>query len=158
LITPIILGIIFSIKSPLLQYFRFIYLVPILALLLADLKNIKIKSGLVLGFLIFSLIYLINPNMHREDWKSLATNLNTNQNVYMIGSFADPIKYYNSEIKIKDIKAVKPTENEIVVIPYGQEIHGLNIAGDLAKLNYEKIGENNFREVKTETWRKLKVD
>ena len=154
LITPIILGIIFSIKSPLLQYFRFIYLVPVLALLLANLKSIKIKSGLVLGFLIFSLIYLINPNMHREDWKSLTTNLNTNQNVYMIGSFADPIKYYNSEIKIKDFKTIKPVENEIVVIPYGQEIHGLNMTDELVKLDYKKINEKNFREIKLETWKK----
>lgn len=35
LVLPIVLAILFSIKSPLLQYFRFLYLVPIMCLVLA---------------------------------------------------------------------------------------------------------------------------
>jgi uncharacterized membrane protein len=155
LIVPIILGIIFSFKSPLLDYFRFLYLIPILALLLAKIKSDKIKIKIAFGFLIFSLIYLIDPNMYREDWKSLATSLKTNQNIYMIGSFADPIKYYNPEIKVKDIKTTTPTEKEIIVIPYGEEIHGLNLDEKLIKLNYKKEQEKSFRGISLESWDSL---
>lgn len=149
LITPIVLAILFSIKSPLLQYFRFLYLLPILALILAinaDKKWQKILIGG--GFLIFSLVYLLNPNYYREDWKSVSKELGHDKVVYMIESFSDPIKFYDSTIEIKDIKTVTPTEKEIWVIPYGEVIHGVNSEEILTKLGYKKIGEKNFREIK----------
>jgi mannosyltransferase len=146
LIIPIILAIIFSIKIPLLQYFRFLYLIPIMALILAINSEKKWQKILVVGgFLIFSLVYLLNPNYYREDWKSVAENLNENSIVYMIGSFADPFNFYNPKIKIKDIKTVLPTEKEILVIPYGEVIHGINSKEKLEALGYQKVGERNFR-------------
>jgi hypothetical protein len=42
-----------------------------------------------------------NKNFYREDWKSMAGDLP--KSVYMIGSFADPINYYRSDIKVIDI-------------------------------------------------------
>lgn len=105
------------------------------------------------GFLIFSLIYLLNSNYYREDWKGLTKSLSECQisndkcQIYMIGSFADPIKFYNSEIKVRDIKTEIPTEKEIWVIPYGEAIHGMNSEEKLTKLGYKKIEEKNFREI-----------
>jgi len=154
LITPIFLGILFSIKSPLLQYFRFLYLIPILSLVLANNKNIKIKPLLVVGFLIFSLIYLLNPKMHREDWKSLVASLNNNQKIYMIGSFADPVKFYNPTIQIGDIKSSDPKENEVTIVPYGEIIHGINTKEKMEKLGYQLLEKNSFREISLETWKK----
>ena len=154
LIVPIILAIIFSIKSPLLQYFRFLYLVPIMALILAiniDKRWQKILIGG--GFLIFTLIYLFNPKYYREDWKGLTKSLsecqisNVQCPVYMVGSFGDPVKFYNPTIEIKDIKTENPTEKEIWVIPYGEAIHGINSEEKLTSLGYKKIEEKNFREV-----------
>ncbi|MDD4785520.1 MAG: glycosyltransferase family 39 protein, partial [Candidatus Shapirobacteria bacterium] len=107
LILPIVLGILFSIKSPLLQYFRFLYLLPIMALVLAiniDKKWQKVLVGG--GFLVFSLVYLLNPNYYREDWKGLTKSLSECQisndkcQIYMISSFSDPIKFYNQNIEI----------------------------------------------------------
>ena len=98
------------------------------------------------GFLIFSLMYVLNPNYYREDWKSVTNNLIGNQ-VYMIGSFGDPVKFYNPDIKIKDIKTELPTEKEIWVIPYGEAIHGINMKEKLTNLGYKKIEEKNFREI-----------
>jgi len=148
LILPIILAIIFSIKSPLLQYFRFLYLVPIMVLILAINCEKKWQQILVFGgFLIFSLIYLLNPNYYREDWKGIINQI-SDKTVYMIGSFGDPIKFYNPEIKIKDIKTVIPTEKEIMVIPYGETIHGINSEEKLKGFGYKKIDEKDFREIK----------
>jgi len=149
LVLPIILAILFSIKSPLLQYFRFLYLVPIMVLILAincDKKWQKILVGG--GFLIFSLIYLLDSNYYREDWKSLVKQIENEKNVYLIGSFSDPIKFYNPKIEIKDIKTITPIEKEIWVIPYGEVIHGINSEEKLKSLGYKKIEEKNFREIK----------
>lgn len=154
LVMPIILGILFSFKSPLIQYFRFIYLVPIVALALAKIKNKGIKLGLVLGFLGFSCFYLFNSNMHREDWKSVAANLGNGTKIYMIESFNDPIKYYNSTVFIRDIKTIDPTEEKVVLIPYGETIHGIDSSKKMEKLNYELIKQTNFREIIVEEWQK----
>ena len=154
LIIPIVMGVIFSFKSPLMQYFRFLYLIPILSLVLAEIKNNKIKLLLVVGFLIFSGMYLLNPNMYREDWKSLTASLKNENKIYMVESFGDPVRYYNSKIKIVDIKTTNPTEEKITLIPYGEEIHGINSDEKLTKLGYKLTKKNNFREITTEIWEK----
>ena len=155
LILPIILATIFSIKSPLLQYFRFLYLVPIMALVLAINIDKKWHRIMISGiFLIFSLIYLLNQNYYREDWKSVTNELKNKKNVYMIGSFGDPIKFYDPKLEIKDIKTESPTEKEIWVIPYGEVIHGVNHGKILTDLDYKKIEVLNFREIVLENWKK----
>lgn len=156
LVAPIILGVLFSFKSPLMQYFRFIYLVPVVALGLAEIKSKWIKFGLVLGFLGFSGFYLFNPSMYREDWKSVAASLGNGTRVYMIESFSDPIKFYNSTVFVKDIKTVDPTEEKVVLIPYGEMIHGVDSGKKMEKLGYKMFKENSFREITTEEWQKQK--
>lgn len=140
-------GMIFSLFTPMFQYFRFLYLIPFLCLILE--KN-KFYSFI---FLIFSLLYLFNPAFHREDWKSLSISLNSP--IYIIESVADPIIYYRSELKINDIKTVNPTEELITVIPYAVEIHGLNYRQKLSALNYYQKDTINFRELNTEIWQKI---
>lgn len=127
-----------------------------MALGLAEVKNKWIKFGLVLGFLGFSGFYLLNSNMHREDWKSVAASLGNGTKVYMIESFSDPIKFYNSTVFIKDIKTVLPTEEKIVLIPYGEAIHGVDSRKKMEELGYKMIKENSFREITTEEWQKQK--
>ncbi|MCW1949462.1 MAG: hypothetical protein KIH89_003435, partial [Candidatus Shapirobacteria bacterium] len=156
LIAPIVLGILFSFKSPLLQYFRFIYLVPITALALAEIKNKWIKLGLIAGFLGFSGFYLFNPSMYREDWKSVAASLANGEKVYMVSSFNDPIVFYNQTILIKDIRTIEPTEDKIILIPYGEILHGVDSHKKLENLGYRLKKQNNFREIVTEEWEKQK--
>ncbi len=139
----LIIGTIFSIFTPMLQYFRFLYLIPVMGLIIN--KN-KFVLG---GFMIFSLVYLLNPAFYREDWKSLAVKLPNK--VYIISSFSDPVKYYDAKIIIQDSRT-KPLEKEITVIPYGEEIHGFNHNNYLSKLGYKKIGETDYRGVAKEDW------
>lgn len=156
LLAPLVLGIAFSFKSPMIQYFRFIYLIPILGISLAEIKSDKLKLFLTIGFIGFSGLYLLNPEMHREDWKSVAASLENGTKVYMIGSFGDPIKFYNATVLVEDIKTIEPKEDKIKVITYGEMIHGINSQDKLTKLGYQLVKKNNFREITTEEWEKKK--
>lgn len=145
----LLIGTAFSIFTPMLQYFRFLYLIPIMTLIIKENKIMTI------GFLIFSLVYLLNKNMWREDWKSLAPNLGNE--VYMISSFGDPIKYYNQNVEINDIRGTI-NEKEIAVVPYGETIHGVNHKDILKKQGYTKTGEIDWREVTLEEWKRTETN
>lgn len=150
---PLIFGLIFSIFSPLMQYFRFLYLIPTMCILLA-LGLSKERTKLIFGmvFMIFAALYLFSENMYREDWKSMAKKIKENETVYIIGSVSDPLKYYQPTIKFKDIMTVIPTESLITVVPYVEEIHGFDHVAALKKLGYERIEEQDFRQLKMERW------
>jgi len=156
MVLPVILGVIVSFKAPMMQYFRFIYLVPIMAVVLAEVRNKWLKIFLILGFLGFTCVYLFNLNMHREDWKSVAASLGNGEKVYMVESFSDPIKFYNPTVLVKDIKTMEPTEENVILIPYGETIHGINSKEKMEELGYVLVEKNNFREIITEEWEKQK--
>lgn len=155
LIMPLIFGIIFSLKSPMLQYFRFLYLIPIISLLISLGTQKNTKKILTIGFLVFSGVYLLNPKMHRENWKGLANALSFDDNIYMIESFADPINFYNPNLKINALERKLPMEEKIKVIPYGEEIHGFNHRELLGGIKYKKISEKDFGGVTWEEWVKI---
>ncbi len=162
LIFPLILGFIVSFFIPMLQYFRFIYLIPIICILLGSGKLLswsdrtKIVMNLILmfGFVIFSLTYLLFPQFYREDWKSLVKNLPKNKPIYMTGSSKDPINYYSNNLIIKDLNSlqVESKEKEVVVIPYASQIYGLDYKITLGKVGYSLKKEYSFREVTYEQW------
>ncbi|OGK08888.1 hypothetical protein A2767_05065 [Candidatus Roizmanbacteria bacterium RIFCSPHIGHO2_01_FULL_35_10] len=155
------LGIIFSFFTPLLQYFRFLYLIPIISVLIAiggSTEHLKgVRWIVVSGFVCWSLIYLLNANFHREDWKSLVRNLPNNTKVYMITSTSDPLEYYANNIKILDIRYLeeqKSLDKVLYVIPYTSEIHGIEYRTNLAAKRFSLINENSFRGVTLEKWEK----
>lgn len=176
-IFPLLLGFVISFFTPLLQYFRFIYLIPIMAILLsfrvtnqAKIHHSGIAWGIMTGFITLSLVYLLIPKFHREDWKSLAKDIPARSVVYMIKSSSDPIKYYNNKIKIKELKSlmsvlVNPSlpysagggqlgelEKQIIIIPYTAAIHGVDYQSTLFKYNYKLKNRVNFRDVFYEIW------
>ena len=65
------------------------------------------KIILFSGFTALSFIYLFYPTFHREDWKSLARDVVKYNKIYMIYSSSDPIKYYNSDIIVKDLNKLR---------------------------------------------------
>ncbi len=151
------LGILFSFFTPLLQYFRFLYLIPIISLLLASDIDISIYRYIImLGFLIFSLIYLINPNYRREDWKSLTQSLPRSSQVYMIPSSSDPISYYRKDVKIKDLNLLNKSTlaKEIIIIPYTSDIYGLNYEAILKAKKFSIDRKQVFRGLSLEVWKK----
>ncbi len=157
LLIPLLWGVAFSFFSPLLQYFRFLYLLPIMALLLVmGAKQNWQRIVLLTGFAIFSLNYLITPSLHREDWKSLVRSLPTNQ-VYMIPSSADPLLYYNPQIKVNDLRQInKISQKEIVVIPYTADIYAVDYKRQLATKGFSQDRARAFRGLSYEVWFKKK--
>lgn len=161
------LATVMSLLTPLLQYFRFLYLIPVLCLLIAlgSAKFHRVKLGssrfvgkwLVLtGFLAFSFAYLLIPNFHREDWKSLTKSLPRKPEIYMITSSADPIKYYKSDLKIKDLKNIpkKINKKEFFVLPYTADIHGVNYRKRLAEQKFSLVEKKAYRGIILERWRR----
>ena len=143
----LLVGLIFSLFTPMFQYFRFLYLLPFLCLVVR-------KSYLYpLVFLSFSLLYLLNPAFYRENWKGMSLTLPPN--IYMIISAADPINYYRPDIKIKNLSTEVPTESEIVVLPYISEIHGIDYVSRLQSLGYQQIKITSYTGPLTkEIWQK----
>jgi len=162
-IFPIFSGFIISFFTPLLQYFRFLYLVPLMCLLLVNssYKSYKTNMILTIGFLFWSLLYLFIPTFHREDWKSLSLYLKQNKvdEVYMIPSSADPVIYYYPQIKINSLKNCNDRgfflkRKKIFVIPYASEIFGVNYE-KCFKNSYRLIGKKNFHQIILEEYKKL---
>ena len=161
-IFPIFLGFFISFFTPLLQYFRFIYLIPLMCLLLVDrsYKSDKIYMILAFGFLFWSFLYLFIPLFHREDWKNLSFYLKKNKvkEVYMIPSSSDLLIYYYPKIKINSLKncydrSLFLKTKKIYVIPYTTEIYGVDYKSCF-KNNYQLIKEKNFRQITLEEYRK----
>jgi len=160
LILPLVLGFIISFFTPMLQYFRFLYLIPIVCLLLGFGLSGQAKFNLggwilATGFLIFSLVYLINPQFHREDWKSLVKSLPKNKPVYMITSSSDPVKYYDRNLIINELKSLSSSSSlsrKITVIPYATIIYDLDYKSLLTNAGYNLKKEVSFREVTYEQW------
>lgn len=159
---PLVLGLLFSFVTPLLTYFRFLYLVPFMSVLIAfgTQKN-WVRGIIVGGFLALSFTYLFNADFHREDWKSLAKyvgqpryNRGKGKTVYMIYSSSDPIKYYQKNVIVKDLNGLKNTiDPKITIIPYSSDIHGINYQDVLRKRNYRLDFVKSFRGLTVEEWR-----
>ncbi len=153
-IFPLLLGFFVSFFTPLLQYFRFIYLIPIMAILLAKNKGSLNQYILAAGFLVFSFAYLLFPQFHREDWRSLAKDIPARSVVYMIKSSSDPIKYYRPDLEIKELEKLADLKNfkKIIVIPYTAQIYGLDYQQKLIDQNFSLKKKISYREVVAEIW------
>ncbi len=140
-------GLVFSLFTPMFQYFRFLYLIPILVLIL---EKSYFYSFI---FLTFSLIYLFIPSFHRENWRQMSSTLP--RDIYMIVSAADPVHYYRPDIRVHDLSQDIPTDSEITVIPYVSEIHGLDYVSRLQSFGYQQKQVNSYLgPVSRELWQK----
>lgn len=171
LITPPIFGIIISFFIPIFSYFRFLYILPAFYLLIAQgiekFKGMGFK--LMLGFLvtlqiILSLIYLLNPNFHREAWKEAVEFLdNQNSLVYFENNeIIAPYKFYSQKSSLakaglkkvpatskKDLDINLENDNEVLLVEYLIDVTDPNrlIHKRLAELGFVKIRSFDFRGV-----------
>ena len=150
-VCPLAIGFLISFTTPLLQYFRFIYLIPIISLLLGKSPKRKV---IIAGFIIFSLVYLLIPQFHREDWRSLAGSLPGNKPVYMITSSSDPVKYYRPGLKINGLNNLYSDDlpGKIIVVPYSTDIHGVDYKNILRERKYSFVDKKTFRDLEIEEW------
>lgn len=150
--TPVLIGFIVSFYKPMLQYFRFIYILPFLSILLVASTHKKWERFLLLsGFMFFSLLYLLNPSFHREDWRSLVASL-PEKSVALLPSSIDPVLYYDPSIKTYDIRSLRTGDESIVVIPYAEQIYGVDHAAILSGKKYKLKSTKTFRGLTYEIW------
>lgn len=151
LIFPIIIGILVSIKVPVLTYFRFLFCLPPLFILAA--KGISElngkKSWFVFGvFLVanifFSGKYLLQNKFHREDWREASLIIGDTKVIYPTSSQKEALTYYGKEKNIVYYKDFKGEEKEIWLSRYVWNIFD---STDQARLKIENLGYNKVWEI-----------
>lgn len=148
---PLCIGLVVSFIAPMMMYFRFLYLLPVMSVLIAisfGKKTNYAKYALSILFFMFSLVYLCIPTFHREDWKTLVQNIDIENPVYMILPSSDPVLYYNPKVSLFEIrdlekKAVFP--EHIQVVPYVEEIYGYEHTAILEKKGCRKETQAEYR-------------
>lgn len=163
LIAPLVIAFVFSFTTPLLQYFRFLYLIPLLALLLAyGTRNAIAARSVILGiFLISTAAYLFTPAFQREDWKHSLIGVTETLPVYIIHSVSDPLQYYYPTYTRKDLKAIEQnpvTEDAIIVIPYAADIHGFPYVDVLTRQGLRRVDQVAYNGVMVEFWERDKQE
>lgn len=75
---PVVIGIVVSLKIPVLSYFRYLFVLPAFYVLLAKgaftfkSKSLMVIKVLLVINLVSTSYYLFNPRFHREDWRGFA--------------------------------------------------------------------------------------
>lgn len=175
---PLTIGLIISFWFPMMQYFRFLYLLVPMSLLLAMntiplrylnklkpyrfldfARNDVFRNFIIVGYILYTLIYLTVPQFHREDWKTAAKDINPVHPVYMILPSSDPVSYYRKDLslfELRDISTISLPET-VQVIPYVSEIYGFNYVSELEKKGCIKESESTYRgPVILEVWKCLR--
>lgn len=136
LIAPITLGIVLSLKISLLSYFRFLFLLPafylILTIGLGRLKPTKPTMFFAVLFLtniISTSAYIFLPGFHRENWRSLASwveseSLEHQSAITLFPSLAQaaPYLYYTSTPRAVDSTDFDHVYDAVFLVRYVQEI------------------------------------
>ena len=104
LFIPLILAVLVSLFTPILGYWRYIFLLPAFTTLLAigisylPQKMFAINLGLTILLFFFSnLLFFSNPKFQREDWSSVASLVTQQPNTLILVNFTDafaPLKFY----------------------------------------------------------------
>lgn len=143
---PVILAFSISFYTPVLSYFRMIYLVPAFCLVLGygltliNKKFFKVSLlVLILVNSVFIFMYYLNPNFQREDWKGLAQftnsqNPNTDLVLFENDNVIAPYRFYtthrveaegalknfpaNSEADLKDLNILTKNRVNIFLVDY----------------------------------------
>jgi uncharacterized membrane protein len=126
LFVPLLLAIVLSLWSPLLGYWRFIYLVsPAVCLVALGLERLKppyrlINTAMVvLIFLAANIVFWTTPHYQRENWKGLVefdSHFNRASTLYVF-AFSDafaPFKWYLPEAQyIAPLKELRSDPNKL---------------------------------------------
>lgn len=108
---PVVAAYVVSYFIPVFAYFRFIFILPALYLILASaIKTINwpplirvLLAGMVGINIICTTIYFVNPKFHREDWKNAVNFVHQNASENSLVLFESdytvgPFDYYNSRL------------------------------------------------------------
>ncbi len=174
LIVPPLLAFLISFFVPVFSYFRFIFILPAFYLLVSiglerlggKLRIIALVALIVMQSF-FSLMYLLNPKFHREDWKGAVKFINQQANsnsliIFENNEIPAPVIYYQTDPKIatpgleripaqtlQDLKIINMSKNPIYLFEYLAGITDPErlLEKQLQSLGYKKIETYDFRGV-----------
>jgi len=162
LLTPIVFGIAVSLFIPVLSYFRFVFVLPALAILLSQglyqLKENQFLPSLMLILILqfmFIFTYYRNPRFHREDWRGLADLLQREKAsiVFVSNSQMEGLNYYGI-----DSLAPDEFESESEKIYLSRYVYNIFDPEDKLRrqveFDYKKISEKDFNGVVVWEYRK----
>ena len=156
LVVPLYISLIVSLKLPVLNYFRFLFVLPALYLIIATGVTILSKQSLslfgkklqkVFLFLILGLnlftsgVYLFNVKFQREDWRSAVKYIeDTKYNAEVIfpaDSQMEAYRYYNPNALLYGPSGISKKFGEIWLVRYAQAISD---PGDHTRVLVESMG------------------
>lgn len=159
LVFPLAIATFLGFKVPVLQYFRFIFLLPAFYLLVTigytsfkkPMKNILLVAIFTIN-LASSGYYLFNSNFHREDWRALvgfieSQKTDSSTTVFVSGSNTEAYRYYAHNAKITPPLVLTSGFEQIWHVRYAHEIfdHKNLVVNKIESLDYVKTGEFGFR-------------
>ncbi len=171
LIIPPVVGFLVSFIVPVFSYFRFLFCLPFLYILIAwqASKNIKLFKPIAISLIIINLAcsgtYLANSQYHREDWRGMVSwlqhkNSHYDAPVIISGQIAKPYDHYNTNSmptvyinNFSDLEKIKPALKQAVYLVS----YGLPIFDPEDKIRQELIN-NNFKMTKGESFRKVGIE
>ena len=170
---PVIAGVFIGLFIPVLSYFRFLFVLPVVYLLAAlGLTEIKEKYFVPLLFSLFllnmtmSYRYLSTPKFLREDWRGLATYI-SEDSVFMpsplvifpANSQMEALKFYNSDGRVQisgpDIEI--GSQERLYLIRYVVAIFDPEdkVRTKIESNNYQKVEEKDFNGITVWKYEKL---
>lgn len=155
LVLPIVTGAVVSIKIPTLSYFRFLFCLPALYLLLASGldKTVNYKRPLLYVVIAINLLtsgyYLFGPRFHRENWRLAAATIENQRIVFPADSQKEALIYYGKGGQVVTVDQLGNSDNEIWLSRYVSEIFDPSdlVRFKIENLGYNKVSEANFNGV-----------
>ena len=163
LIIPILLGILISIKIPILYYFRFLFCLPAFYILAAGgMTSLKGKtfwiflSTAILINIASSSLYLFNPKFQRENWRAVAEAVGADAIIYPSNSQKEALTYYQ---KGGQIVYFQNFSGEPRVVWLSRYVWQIFDSKDMARIKIENLGYNKVQELNlngVEFWKYIK--
>jgi uncharacterized membrane protein len=168
LAVPVVIAVIIGFRIPILSYFRLIFVLPAMYLLLAH-GILTLKRNLFLTAVIFvlavntcfSFAYLTNLKFQREDWRALTSFVESNKDrnsvtIFVADSNMEAYRYYAPNAKIAGPKGVISGYDQLWLMRYLQAVFDENdkVRSKVEALGYKKAESHNFNGV--EVWEYIK--
>lgn len=109
LLLPLFGGMLLSLKVSVFTYFRFLFVLPALPLLLAAGAKSKLAIIFVVAVSLSSLIWFnLRSEFWRENWRSAVEYVDSNPGLVIMPSLAQsaPLAYYNLKSPLEDINNI----------------------------------------------------
>lgn len=160
LLLPLTLALIISIKIPVLNYFRFLFILPAFYIILAlgiksqsRYKNVCIALILAIN-LITSGIYLFTPKFQRENWRGAVNYIEHERSkvsevIFPANSQMEAYRYYAPNASISGPQSLDKLHKEVWLIRYAQPISDPQdtTRKEIESLGLHKIAEYDFNGV-----------